>query len=449
MNVPRLGLAVVGALIAFALPAVAQANEVTKWNSIALNTVAAQPPISSAPNSSAVFMAMTQGAVYGAVNSIDNQGRPMYLVRWSFPLASKETAVATAAYRVLDTTFPAQHAALKAEYDASLANIPDGLRKSFGVEAGKTAAAAMLRQGHDDARMVVPCSFGAFVPGVWQPLADPTGAPVCDPSAWVKDAKPFLIYNSSDFRTAGPYPLGSAAYAADYNEVKELGSVNSTTRTPLQSRPCGVLAIEPGPELQPPGAEVRGRELARYQRQCTAVRDDRPDCGGSRSSLPGATSTPRLFWRPMAAIRHGGDDGNPATVGDPTWTPLFNPSLPVAVGGVGPALNTPPYPEHPSGAVTYASATMHAFQSFFGTDDKTFYVTSSRFPGEQLSFDHFSALVNQVVEARIWAGIHFRNADVQAANLGREIQAWTHAHYFLRPLTVQRGSGPGARSHAT
>jgi hypothetical protein len=138
----------------------------------------------------------------------------------------------------------------------------------------------------------------------------------------------------------------------------------------------------------------------------------------------------RLFWRPMAAIQHGADDGNPATVGDPTWTPLATPSLPAAIAGVGPALITPPYPDHPSGAATQASAAMHAFQSFFGTDDESFYVTSSRFPGEQLHFSRFSDLINQVVEARIWLGIHFRNADLQAANVGREVEAWTHTHQF-------------------
>ena len=427
MNVPRFGLAVIGALIALALPAVAQANEVTKWNSIALSTVAAQPPVGSAPNASAVFMAMTQGAVYGAVNSIDGRG-PTYLVRWSFPLASKDAAIATAAYRVLDTTFPVQHEALKAEYDASLENIPDGFRKTFGVEAGKTAAAAMLRQGHD-ARAVIPCSFGFFVPGVWQPLADATGAPLCDPSAWVKDAAPFLVYSASDFRTAGPYPLGSAAYAADYNEVKELGSLNSATRTPLQTHLAVFWQSNPAPNYN----LLAQRFVAENSLDTTdsARLFAMIDLTAADAIITAwSDKYARLFWRPMAAIRHGGDDGNPATVGDPTWTPLFNPSLPVAVGGVGPALNTPPYPDHPSGALSYASATMHAFQSFFGTDDKTFYVTSSRFPGEQLSFDHFSALVNQVVEARIWAGIHFRNADVQAANLGREIEAWAHLHYF-------------------
>jgi hypothetical protein len=425
--VTRRRLSLVGALLAVALPAAAQANEVTRWNSIALNTVLAQPPISSSPNAAAVFMAMTQGAVYGAVNAIDRHGRP-YLVQRRFPKASPDAAVATAAYRVLDTTFPAQHAALTAEYDTSLASIPDGRPKDTGVKVGETAAAAMLAQGHD-ARSAIPCSFGTFVPGVWQPLAGPTGAPLCDPAAWVKDAAPFLIDSATQFRTRGPYPLASAAYAADYNEVKQVGALDSTTRTPSQTHLAVFWQTNPAPNYN---------LLA--QRFVTEQSLDTTDSArlfamidlNAADAIITAWSDKyaRLFWRPMAAIRHGADDGNPATAADPTWTPLFTPSLPAPIGGAGPPLNTPPYPEHPSGAVSYASSTMHAFQSFFAADDESFYVTSSRFPGEQLHFDRFSDLINQIVEARIWAGIHFRNADVQAANLGREVEAWTHTHYF-------------------
>jgi hypothetical protein len=427
MKIKRLGLAVLGALLALALPAVAQANEVTDWNSIALNTVAAEPPISSAPNATAVFMAMTQGAVYGAVNAIDRHGRP-YLVQRSFPKASLDAAVATAAYRVLDSTFPDQHATLAADYDVSLGGVPDGSAKDAGVDVGEAAAAAMLAQGHD-ARAVIGCAFGIFVPGVWQPLAGPTGAPLCDPSPWVRDAAPFLIDSPLQFRTAGPYALDSAFYAADYNEVEELGSLTSTTRTPLQTHLAVFWQTSPGPNynlLAQRFVAEKSLDTTDSARLFAMIDLNAADAIITTWSDKYA----RLFWRPMAAIQHGEDDGNPATVGDPTWTPLFTPSLPAAIAGVGPPLNTPPYPEHPSGATAYASATMHAFQSFFGTDDESFYVTSSRFPGEQLHFDRFSDLINQIAEARIWAGIHFRNADLQAANLGREVEAWTHTHQF-------------------
>jgi hypothetical protein len=142
------------------------------------------------------------------------------------------------------------------------------------------------------------------------------------------------------------------------------------------------------------------------------------------------------FWRPITAIRN--DDGNPATEADPTWTPLFNTALPTAIAGIGPALTTPPYPDHVSGATSYASSSMHAFASFFGTDEMgmPFYLTSSRFPTdptqprEQRLFTRFSDVTDEIVEARIWAGIHFRNADVQAAELGAEVERYIHKHLF-------------------
>ena len=136
------------------------------------------------------------------------------------------------------------------------------------------------------------------------------------------------------------------------------------------------------------------------------------------------------FWRPITAIRKAGADGNPATTADPGWTPMFDPSLPAAIGGAGPALITPPYPDHSSGANAYASSSMSAFAAFFGTDEMTFYATSSRFPAEQRVFNRFSDLINEVIEARIWAGIHFRSADEQAAQVGRDVARYVHVHQF-------------------
>src|SRR5918994_7778022 len=119
MNPKRIGrLAVLGLAVALAVPAVASANEVTKWNEIAVNTVNGQPGITSAPPAASIFVAMVQGAVYGAVNSVDRHGRP-YLVNRSYPKASPDAAAATAAFRVLNTLFPS--AALQTAYDASLA----------------------------------------------------------------------------------------------------------------------------------------------------------------------------------------------------------------------------------------------------------------------------------------------------------------------------------------
>lgn len=427
MNPMRIGrLAVLGLAVALAVPAVASsANEVTKWNEIAITTVNAQPPITSAPSAGSIFVAMVQGAVYGAVNAVDRHGRP-YLVKHSYPKASAEAAAATAAFRVLNTLFPS--ATLQAAYDASLAGIPDGARKAAGIEVGTMAADAMLAEGHDG-RVLISCIFGTFVPGIWQPLATATGAPACDPSPWVKDAIPFLVKSASQFRTPGPLALTSAAYAAEVNEVKAIGSLNSTTRTPAQSHIAAFWNTNPAANYN----AIARRFVDLYSL-------DLSDSARLFAMLDLAAADALIttwsdkyyynFWRPRAAIRQADTDDNPATVPDPNWEPMFHPTLDPAIGGVGPALITPPYPDHPSGATSYASASMNALAAFFGTDELPFYATSSRFPGEQRAFTRFSDVTNEVLEARIYAGIHFRTPDVQSADLGREIARYIHIHWF-------------------
>jgi hypothetical protein len=429
MNPMRIGqLAVLGLAVALAVPAVASsANEVTKWNEIAVNTVNAQPPIASAPSAGSIFVAMVQGAVYGAVNAVDRHGRP-YLVNRSYPKASAEAAAATAAFRVLDTLFPAQHATLQAAYDASLGGIPDGARKAAGIEVGTMAADAMLAEGHDG-RVLISCGFGTFVPGVWQPLAGPTGDPACDPSPWVKDAVPFLVESGTQFRTPGPYALTSAAYVADFNEVKAIGSLNSSTRTAAQSHIAAFWNTNPAANYNAIArrfADLYSLDLSDSARLFAML-----DLTSADALITTwADKYHYSFWRPRAAIRQADTDGNPATVADPTWEPMFHPTLAPAIGGVGPALITPPYPDHPSGATSYASASMNALAAFFGTDELPFFATSSRFPGEQRAFTRFSDVTNEVLEARIYAGIHFRNPDVQSADLGREIVRYAHTHWF-------------------
>src|SRR5512133_480482 len=413
MKAARLGrLAVFGAAVALAVPAVAQANEVTKWNEIAVGTINAQPAgVTSAPPAGAVLVAMVQGAVYGAVNAIDRHGRP-YLVDRSYPKASADAAAATAAFRVLDSLFSAtNHTALQTAYDASLLAIPNGASKEQGIEVGGLAAAAMLAEGHDS-RTVIGCTFGSGLPGVWQPLAGPTGAPLCDPTVWVANAKPFVLTSPSQFRTAGPYPLGSPEYAADLAEVESLGKIDSTTRSDDQTHVAAYWQTNPAANYN----AMARRFVDQFSLDVTdsARLFALLDLSAADAIITAWNDKYHWnFWRPITAIRST----------DPTWTPLFDPSLPVATAGIGPPLITPPYPEHPSGATTYASASMHAFASFFGTDQLAFYATRSRFPidptlpREKRYFSRFSDLTNEILEARIWAGIHFRNADVQAADL--------------------------------
>jgi hypothetical protein len=423
-------LAALAAVVALAAPVVAQANEVTNWNSIAQSTILAQPPNTSAAPASAVFMAMVQGSVYGAVNAIDRRHRP-YLVYRRFPHASKEAAVATAAFRVLDALFPAQHDALQAQYDASLAGIPDGQPKDQGIEVGTLAADAMLAEGHDGRAGPIP-PLPPIGLGYWQPLLDANGNPLLDPSPWVALAHPFLVRSSSQFRTAGPNALTSAAYAADVNEVEALGALGSPFRTPEQTHVAvfwqsNPLATWNGLARRLAGEHQLGitDSALLFGMMDLTAGDTQINCWNDKYYWG--------FWRPQSAIHEADTDGNPATVADPDWQPLFVPTLDPAIAGVGPPLIMPPYPEHPSGHLCYTSSSLRSLQAFFGTDEMTFYVTSSRFPREQRYFNRFSDVIDELIEARIWAGIHFRTADEQGALLGEKVARYTRWHYF-QPL---------------
>jgi hypothetical protein len=429
MRSTRIWLAEIAALAALALPSVAQADEVTKWNEIAQTTVLAQPPITSAPPAAVTFMAMVQGAVYDAVNAIDQTHRPYLLTRKFDQLASQEAAAATAAFRVLTLTFPEQLPNLQPLYEASLADVPAGPAKEKGIAAGIAAADAMLAQGHDH-RQVLPCVWGTD-PGDWRPLLAADGSPLCDPSPWIADGLPFLLESPSQFRTDGPNDLASAAYAEEFNEVKELGALESTKRTPEQTHIAVFVNTHPAPVWNGVARRLaedpsRGLDLAATARLFAMLDLTAADAGINCWNDKYHYS----FWRPITAIHEAYRDGNSATEADPNWQPLFVPTLDPTIAGAGPALITPPYPDHPSGAVCQGSSNLHALRAFFGTDKMRFYITSSRFPGEKRYFNRFSAPIPLLIDARVWAGIHFRTADVQAGVLGKKVARYMQNHYF-------------------
>jgi hypothetical protein len=357
------------------------------------------------------------------------------------PKTSKNAAAATAAFRVLDSLFSAtHHATLLTAYNESLDAIQDGKRKDQGIAVGEKAAAKMLAEGHDGRAGQFGCAFVTPSPGVWQPLPGPTGAPACDPSSWVANAKPFILNSPSQFRSAGPYSLTSPQYAADYNEVKAIGSLTSATRSPDQTHVAAFWQTNPAANynaLARRFVDQFGLGVSDSARLFAML-----DLSAADAIINTWNDKYHYnFWRPITAIRQGDTDDNADTVVDTTWTPLFSagfptspplPAVPLPVGGVGGPLGTPPYPDHSSGATAYASASMHALASFFGSDVMStgFYLTSGRYPGEQRLFNRFSDVTNEIVEARIWAGIHFRNPDVQAADLGREVEQYVHEIQF-------------------
>jgi PAP2 superfamily len=138
------------------------------------------------------------------------------------------------------------------------------------------------------------------------------------------------------------------------------------------------------------------------------------------------------FWRPIAAIRAGDTDGNPATAGDPNWTPLFDPGASELGLNFGPTLFTPPFPDHPSAHSCGSSAIVHTLQDFFGTDKIAFSAFSAR-TRTWRSFDRLSDALKEIIDARVWGGIHFRTADMQGAVLGTKVAHYLSQHYF-QPL---------------
>jgi hypothetical protein len=132
------------------------------------------------------------------------------------------------------------------------------------------------------------------------------------------------------------------------------------------------------------------------------------------------------FWRPITAIREAADDGNPATEPDDGWLPLFDPSTPVEAGA---PLVTPGFPDHPAGHGCFSGTYTRTLQNFFGTDEIEVTFASPR-TGTSRTFDRLSAVLAEIIDARVWAGIHFRNAGEQGAGLGAEIADYLAAHLF-------------------
>jgi hypothetical protein len=412
----------VAALCWMIAPALARADTVTDWNGYASTAIVANagqpPPVA------VLSFAMVQGAVYDAVNAIDRGHRPYLAEPAAGPSASKDAAAGTAAFRVLVALFPAQQSTLQPLYDTSLGAVQDTPpgAKAAGIAAGEAAASAMLSARANDGR------FGPFtpvigtMPGAWRPTP-PLFAN--DPAPWVGNVRPFLVPDVEMLRTDGPNDLRSRAYARDFNEIKPVGSLNSTTRTPdetdaaifwqdhvfaLWNRVFRTLAISRQLSIVDSARLLAAENLA--------AADAAIGCWNDKYHWNS--------WRPITAIREAASDGNRATEADPMWTPLFDPSTPVATP---PALVTPPFPEHPSGHNCAAGAIVRTLRYFFGTDTIAFSASSNK-SGTTRTFDRFSDALEENINARVWAGIHFRTADVQGVRLGKRVARYLHKHYL-------------------
>lgn len=409
--------------VALVAPGVARADVIGDWNLIAQQRTI---PLRPTAHGESRGMAMVEGAVYDAVNAIEGGYQPYLLDPRAIgaqPWFSQDAAAATAAHDVLVAIAPAQQATLDGLYASTMAGITDAF-KAQGAQVGAAAAQAMLAFRQNDG-FLAPFDFGPVIaPGAgnWRPLTPAA----TDPDAWVGNAKPFLIESPDQFRSDGPNALKSGQYTKDFNEVKELGALDSTKRTADETAAAVFWQFPPialwnGVARSLAGGLDTADQARLYAMINLAAADGAISCWNDKWYWH--------FWRPLAAIREADTDGNPATVADPTWEPLFAPATQTT-----PPLATPPFPDHPSGHGCVSGATVSAFQDFFGTDKSSFDVVGGRsLNGVAIPprhFDRFSNTLKEVIDARVWGGIHFRTADVQGAVIGKKVAHWMRKHYF-------------------
>jgi hypothetical protein len=375
---------------------------------------------------------MVQGAVYDAVNAITPKHyRPYLLDRRFGNTASDEAAVATAAYLVLKNivetvpqgiAFPARDAvlaSLKTQYDASINAIPGSPSKRNGIDAGTAAAEAMSAARLGDGRFGPSQFVPNPSPGHFDTVA-PNGVVALDPTPWVGCVKPFLMQSSSQFRSAGPLALDSPAYAAEVNEVKALGGdgvVTPSARTTTQTYIARWWQSNPLASWNDVARQLitRNHLDALHSARVLAMEN----LAAADAAINDWNDKYHFsFWRPFQAIRRAAEDGNPATSPDPTWTPLI----------------TAPYPDHVSGHLGLDGSHTGVLRMFFGDAPAGGYQITSlatNHGGEATrSFTSFSQALDELIEARIWAGLHFRNADVQGRQLGNNVADLAAANYF-------------------
>jgi len=404
-------------VILLATPAIVSADAVADWNAIAVQaTVTGGRP----GPTGALDIAMVQAAVYDAVQAIEGQFEP-YHVEIPGASGSPVAAAAKAAHDVLVNRFPApaQVMTLDMIYHQYLAD--HWLDEDdAGVAVGAIAAAGIIALRANDGSFPVPPPppfIGGADPGVWRPTP-PGNLPMLAP--WLASVTPFTLTSPSQFRAHPPPALTSPEYTRAYKEAKEKGALNGSSRTPEQTDLAQfwaanyvVLLNRLIRDIANAHVDNIGDSARLFALADLAMADTLITAWDSKVYF--------VSWRPITAIQLGNSDGNPRTIGDPTWVPL---------------IVTPNYPDQTSGANNVTSAVTRALALFFGTDEMTFQITTTN-TGPTIedtrTYNRFSDVAEEVVNARIWEGIHFRFADEDARKQGKHVAQWAFSH-FLRPL---------------
>lgn len=407
---------VLAATAGFAIAVPAQGfaeNIVVDWNAIAISTAlaAAQGPVPQTRS-----MAIVAVAVNDAVNAISRRYATYDVVTLPPTGASVDAAAAGAAYRALTLLYPSQAAALDVALAASLSKYSIA-EFDPGFWFGESVAEQIVGLRLNDDAAYAQFEYtapGAGSPGVWVPTPPASLAALLP--GWGQ-VLPWVLRAGWQFRPDEGPSLTSDQYTRDFNEVKEMGSLTSATRTSEQTNIArfwltSAVVIWNG-ALRVVAVE-RGLDTSEAAHAFALVNVTGADAAIACWDAKYAFN----FWRPITAIRNADVDDNPSTSPDPAWVSL---------------VPTPPFPEFTSGHTVISGAMATMLGLLFGDDPGvTFTVSSPTNPGFTRTWSSFSAGIDEVIDARVWTGIHFRTSDVEGARMGRQVARFVFEHALRR-----------------
>lgn len=406
-------------------------NTVEQWDKIAEDTIVGS---GAQQIEGFLYMSYVSTAMYDAVAAIQHGSYKPLLPKFkAWRKASQDAAVAEAAYRTLSSYFPTASATLDPLYSQALSAIPESRAKSAGQRVGLVAADQVISARTDDGRLTPIATTSTFptiapAPGVWR-LTPPYAAPQ---TPWIANVRTFVLKSATQFLPPPPPSLSSQTWVDSFNELKAYGSATSTVRTTEQTAIAKFWTANVVRQYNAVAREiVDARSLDTFEsaRLIAMVNVIAADNGISVMY----TKYHYLFWRPITAIDPtsvqadgfgpvpGFTDGNPATVEQPGWKPL---------------LAVPNHPEYVSAHSALTSAMSEVFASVLGTRDINLDVTgfdAAGSPGNFNAVRHFATadeLMTDVMNARVWGGLHYRFSCIAGATLGRSVAHWDLTHAF-------------------
>jgi hypothetical protein len=365
--------------------------------------------------------AMVHIAMFDAINSITRTHRPYRTSVWAPWGASAEVAAAQAARDVIVAQFPTAQASADAALQARVASVGERQAKS-AIQVGKAVAAAILAWRQDDGWTVTPPAYVLpTFPGLYQPT--PPGF-VAAGFRQFEHTKPFALLTSTQYLPAAPPTVTSERYAADFEEVKSIGSATSSVRTAEQTQTAQLFASVTSRTVHWALWNHVARDTARsnamslietarlYALLNVSIHD------GLQSSHTGKFIYG--MWRPVTAIRRADEDMNSLTIADPSWTPL---------------LGTPTYPSHPGNQACVGASAARALALAHGTDDVAFTAVwqgNTGNPDVSRPYSRFSQLAEDQANSRIYGGIHFRFESIASQQACPKVAEYVNSR-FMRP----------------